>query len=142
MSFLQPAAEESATDWGLVGAATGLALLGIFTAWAKFRPAVAPRTAPAWTGLNRFLADKWYIDSAYQWVATHVILGASAVFAWVDRHVVNGFVDGTAWLAGRVGVALRRVETGQLQFYALIIFAGAVIAGLVLAALAAGGPMP
>ncbi len=64
---------------------------------------VAPRTAPAWTGLNRFLADKWYIDSRYQWFATHVMLGASALFAWVDRHVVNGFVDGSAWLAGRVG---------------------------------------
>jgi len=120
--------------------ATGCALLGIIAGWVRFRPAVAPRTAPAWAGLGRFFADKWYIDAAYQWFATHVILGASLLFAWVDRHVVNGFVDGVAWFTGRVGVAIRRTETGQLQFYALIIFAAAVIAGVVLAAFAAGGP--
>jgi NADH-quinone oxidoreductase subunit L len=111
---------------------TMFALVGIFTAWVAYgwRSCAIERFEA--TRFYGFLRNKWYIDQGYGWFVGHVVLAGALVFAWIDRHIVNGFVDGLAWLSGRVGRALRYVETGQLQFYALVIFIAVVLAILAL----------
>jgi len=120
-----------------------LALAGLGVGWLRFSPARAPKERPTGGALYTFLQNHWYIDYAYHWAAWKILLGLAAVSAWVDRHIVDGMVNGVGWLAGRFAAGLRRTETGQLQFYALIIVLGALIAGVVLTGLrSAGGLLP
>jgi NADH-quinone oxidoreductase subunit L len=107
---------------------TILAVAGIFTAWIAYgwRSCAIERWEA--TRFYSFLRNKWYIDQGYGWFVKHVVLAGATVFAWIDRHIVNGFVDGAAWLSGRIGRALRYLETGQLQLYALVIFLALVLA--------------
>ena len=46
---------------------------------------------------------------------------------WFDSHIVDGGVNGLAYVTRGVGSGLRRVQTGQLQNYAFIIFFGLVL---------------
>jgi len=60
------------------------------------------------------------------------VLVMAGLIARFDKGVVDGgLVDGTAWTLGRMGVKIRRLSAGplpgQLQFYALAIFAVAAI---------------
>jgi len=100
---------------------------GIWTAWRWYgKQAPAAERFEAMR-LHSFLRNKWYIDQGYAWFVRQVVLVGATVFAWIDRHIVNGFVDGAAWLTGWLGARVRRWQTGQLQWYAMVIFLGVVL---------------
>jgi NADH-quinone oxidoreductase subunit L len=44
-----------------------------------------------------------------------------------DTYVVDGAVNGAGYLSMFFGRNIRRIQTGQLQTYALVVFLGAVI---------------
>lgn len=117
---------------GLVMAlSTGAALAGVGLAWAAYRagvvsPAAFHRRLPA---VRLLLKNAWYVNRGWEWFATRVVIAGSAVAAWFDRHVVNGMVDGVAWASGWASRQLRVTQTGQAQFYAMVVVA-AVAAGL------------
>jgi NADH-quinone oxidoreductase subunit L len=132
-TFLAPHAEAE-TGANIIVTVVGvvIALAGIVAAWwiygrrsTGLLPVPESRPAP---GVYRFLASRWYIDDLYAFLVRHVVLGGAEAIAWVDRYVVNGMVDGVAWLTGQAARKVRQVETGQLQWYALVIFAGVVMA--------------
>ena len=52
---------------------------------------------------------------------------------WFDVKVIDGVVNGSGWLAQRVGGILRRLQTGRVQNYGLGIAAGLVIVLIVYA---------
>jgi len=106
-----------------------LGLAGIAYARLRVLPAAAAEKRPV-SAVHIFLKNHWYIDYAYHWMAWKIVLGLAALAAWFDRHVVDGMVNGVAWVAGKSAFAIRRSETGQLQFYALMILLAAVAAGL------------
>jgi NADH-quinone oxidoreductase subunit L len=127
----------------LVWVSLGLALCGIAVSWAVYghgRNRVAGVTNAAALVTYRFLQRKWYMDDFYHGVVARTAIAASRVFAWFDRHVVNGFVDGAAWLTGVAGRYFRLAETGQLQFYALVVVVAAALLGFALAFLGIGIP--
>jgi NADH-quinone oxidoreductase subunit L len=109
-----------------------VSLAGIVAAWWVYGrrstgmlPAAEARSAPA---VHRFLQSRWYIDDVYAFLVRRVVLGGAEAIAWVDRYVVNGMVDGVAWLTGQAARRVRRLETGQLQFYALVVFLSVALA--------------
>ncbi len=51
----------------------------------------------------------------------------SDVKEWFDSRIVDGAVNGTAYVTGGIGSGLRRMQTGQLQNYAFVIFFGLVL---------------
>ena len=71
-------------------------------------------------------------DGVY-WVNQHIIdnvlnyagKGARVVgrftYEYVDQRGVDGLVNGLATVTGEAGTEVRRVQTGRLQFYALIL---------------------
>jgi len=128
------------TTW-LVWVSLALAIGGIGTSWMIYaRGAInlGGIKNGAALALYRFVARKWYMDDFYHGIVARGVIAASAVFAWFDRHVVNGFVDGAAWLAGVAGRYFRLAETGQLQFYALVVIVVAAVVGFLLAFLGVG----
>jgi NADH-quinone oxidoreductase subunit L len=102
-----------------------------------------------------FLENKYYLDTLYtdiiaadtkgplaraaywfnQNVLDGVIDGASAatkklsgaVYRGVDQLIVDGVVNGTGLVSEESGQFLRRMQTGKVQQYAAILFAGVVV---------------
>ncbi len=74
-----------------------------------------------------FLWHKWYFDEVYHAVFVQGTL-ALAMAAWAfDRHIVDGAVNGVATVISRSSGRLRRVQTGFVANYALVIALGAVL---------------
>ena len=108
----------------------------------------------------RFLVNKYYLDDLYEKVIVGGIQGAVArATYWFDQHVIDGVVNGLgrgttqlahytydivdqrlvdgavnelAHDADRAGAELRRVQSGRVQRYALLLFGGVGILSLAL----------
>ncbi len=130
--------------WTLTGGASLLAVVGILWGYAAYRraPATEPLAKLGWayTGLVKL----WWVDAFFTWLAHRVVLVLGRRARTFDKGVVDGlFVDGTAWLTGRLGVVMRRVSAGplpgQLQYAALVIF---LLAALVILGMSLTGLLP
>ena len=109
-----------------------IALAGFVIAMRFFgRDAIrAAQVAPRFAGLQRILANKYFVDEAYErllgrpltWVSERVFLNVG------DRMLLDGTLNGLARLAHRAAGGLGRVQTGNLHLYALFVLAGALAA--------------
>jgi NADH-quinone oxidoreductase subunit L len=128
---------------------------GILTARHLYlsRPDLPRRIADRWPRTYGLLLNKYYVDELYDRTAVrgllsssrglwgfdrHVVDGAvngsgwlTRIAAWVssmiDKHVVDGAVNAVAWAAGAGSLLLRRLQTGLLQNYALLMVAGVFV---------------
>jgi len=111
-----------------------VALLGIFAAYAIYargwlKPAALGKFfGPFYTLVYR----KYYFDELYENIIVKLGLmkGLFTGFTLFDTKGVDGAVNGAGQVIADGGRALRRVQTGQLQLYALFIGIGAVIIGV------------
>jgi NADH-quinone oxidoreductase subunit L len=100
-----------------------------------------------------FLYNKWYFDELYmatvinptywfmevlfkfdQMVIDGIVNGFGKVTlftSWInerfDTYVVDGAVNGAGYISMFFGRHIRKIQTGQLQTYALVVFLGAVV---------------
>jgi NADH-quinone oxidoreductase subunit L len=142
-------------ELGLMALSIAVALAGIFAARHVYvsRPELARQLAARFPLTHRVLRNKYYIDELYgatvlrgTWASARgmwtfdarVVDGAvngsswlTRVAAWVshmfDKYVVDGLVNLMAWIAGEGSYALRRVQTGLVQNYALMMIAGVFV---------------
>ncbi|MBW4671077.1 MAG: NAD(P)H-quinone oxidoreductase subunit 5 [Cyanomargarita calcarea GSE-NOS-MK-12-04C] len=116
----------------LAGASVGISLIGITLAsfmylWRKIDPAaIANKIKP----LYELSLNKWYFDDIYHRVFVLGLRRIARQVLEVDFRVVDGAVNLTGFFTLVSGEALKYVESGRAQFYALIVF-GAVL-GLVI----------
>jgi NADH-quinone oxidoreductase subunit L len=142
----------SAGELGLMAVSVLIGVLGIGVAWRFYvrKPEIAAHLKARFAGPHRVLTNKYYVDELYDATVIHGTM-ASANGLWVfDRKVVDGAVNGsgwltifTSWLAGvldkyivdglvnLVGSILqessfvfRRLQTGLVQNYALLMLFG------------------
>jgi NADH-quinone oxidoreductase subunit L len=109
-----------------------IALAGLVLAWRYFGhdAARAAQVAPRFTGLQRLLFNKYFVDETYErllgrplaWISERVFLNVG------DRVLLDGSLNGLARLAHRAAGGLARVQTGNLHLYALLFVAGALVA--------------
>ena len=137
-AFLEPAFHDSAiyetlepsTTLTTIGLLIGalIALGGIFIAWRLWgRPpqrarALQERFAP----LHAFFVNKWYFDEAIDalFVRPAAWLGRFANTTF-ERVVVDGaLVGGATGVVRLASVAVRRVQTGYLRYYAALLLMG------------------
>jgi NADH-quinone oxidoreductase subunit L len=145
-------------DFLLAGLSVALALTGILVGTALYRRYregdPITRLGPAHTILDR----KYYLDDVYlkgivrpiqypvarfvNWTNTYVLDGIVNGFAWLtrkfgsgtdalDRNLVDGAVNRVAIGTGWTGGLLRYVQTGNVQRYAVILFAGVTILAVI-----------
>jgi NADH-quinone oxidoreductase subunit L len=110
----------------LLAIAAGLA--GLALAWFMLKPARL-RTAeehPSYDGrVEKALYNKWYVDEAYDRWIVRPIHGLSRGFSSIiDGRLIDGVVDGAGRLAQEMGMLAVRVQTGQINTYALVILVG------------------
>jgi NADH-quinone oxidoreductase subunit L len=84
--------------------------------------------AAALPGLYQRLRDKWRVDELYDATVVRPVFALAALGARVvDPYLVDGAVNGVARLVARWSDASRRLQTGNLQHYALSFLAGALV---------------
>lgn len=139
-------------ELGLMTVSILVAVAGLVAAWQVYvsRPGLAASLAARWPHAYRVLWNKYYIDEIYgatfvrgTWAGAsglwtfdrRVVDGAvdgsgwlTQLAAWashmIDKYVVDGFVNLLAHLAGAASHALRRLQTGLVQNYALMMIFG------------------
>ena len=115
--------------------------------------ALKTRLATLWS----LLYNKYFVDEVYSRVIVRPLLGLAAFFAAFDRIVIDGIVNGTAtlsvalsraggWVDSQmvdgvvngiastvqsIGAMVRRIETGRIQHYFLLLLGGTLVLMLV-----------
>jgi NADH-quinone oxidoreductase subunit L len=141
--FLSPAfAVEEASGGGEVehGAGDEIALMvvssavalgGIGLAFYFFlrNRRAADEMAQRFAGVHRLLANKYYVDEAYDAAIVQPIRIISEEGLWrgVDVHVIDGAVNGVGEAVGGASELLRRLQTGSVRAYAASLFLGVVL---------------
>jgi NADH-quinone oxidoreductase subunit L len=104
---------------------------------------------PLWTLLeHRFYIDDFYmaaivlpirdrLSAGVDWVNQNVIDGVvngaavvargfARLVAWFDRNIIDGFLNGLAGLTGESGGLLKYLQSGNVQWYAVVLFVGVI----------------
>jgi NADH-quinone oxidoreductase subunit L len=152
-------------NFGVMGGSIIVALGGIFLAYAMYvREWLSPRAAgQRLAPIYRLLYHKYYFDELYSILIIRPVLalsrflglfdlrvvdgavnGSAALTVWIsrlqglfDNRAVDGLVNLVGWVWMAIGRSVRRVQSGLVQNYALILFLGLAI--LVLLRLFASG---
>ena len=139
-------------ELGLMGFSVLIALIGIGVAWKFYvtSPEISERLAAQWAGAHRTLSHKYYVDELYDatvisgtmasgrglWtfdrkVVDGVVNGSgwlTLISSWLsgltDRYVVDGAVNLVGWVAQESSYWFRRLQTGLVQNYALLMVFG------------------
>jgi NADH-quinone oxidoreductase subunit L len=130
--YLPPPHLSAGTEWALLGLATLLAAAGIVGAWTLLKPErlTAPGASPAETGLQRLLANKWYVDEVFQALIVRPAVWLSDRVLWrvIDQGVIDGAaVDGSARLMRGLGIVGSWVQRGVVSAYVLVFVLGSLV---------------
>jgi NADH-quinone oxidoreductase subunit L len=131
--------EKAAVNWGILFGSLALAFAGIGLAWLIYGVKVlsAERLRRAFRPAHTLVEQKYYMDHLYERGLVEGVLyrGVGFGLALFDGRVVDGFFDGVAWVMGRFSAGLRWVQSGQLQAYGAVAFAGLLLAVAIVLAL-------
>jgi NADH-quinone oxidoreductase subunit L len=137
---------------GLMGLSFLVGILGIWVAHRFYvrRPEIADRLAARFATAHRILSNKYYVDELYGATVVRGTLGSADGLWTFDRTVVDGAVNGSGWVTiftswlshlidkylvdglvnllgaviERSSFVFRRVQTGLVQNYALLMLFG------------------
>jgi NADH-quinone oxidoreductase subunit L len=140
---------------GLMLFSVAIAVIGILLAlkFYVWSPGIAERLAARWPGVHRLLLNKYYVDELYDATVISGTMNSGRGLWGFDRRVVDGAVNGSglmtvfsAWVSGLadkhlvdgavnfVGLAaqessywFRRLQTGLVQNYALLMLFGVFV---------------
>lgn len=132
-----------------------VAALGIITAYLFYmkKSLSADRVAEKLAPLYNFSLNKWYFDELYDATFVRFTMLLSSAFAWFDNKVIDGIVNGTASitrlfstisgyfdtyvvdglvnftasLSGITGLFLRKIQTGKVQTYLVLVLFSLVV---------------
>lgn len=132
-----------------------VAVAGILTAFVfyQWKKVDVEKLANSIKPLYNFSLNKWYIDEFYQKTFVAGTFGLSRVLGWFDLKVIDGIVNGlaeltrmfaffvgafdrvvvdglvnlTAYISGFVGLIFRRIQTGKVQTYLVLVIFSIII---------------
>lgn len=131
-------------------AGLGILLAYSFYQWKKFDP---DKLANSIKPLYNLSYNKWYFDEIYQATFVAFTLGISNVLFWIDTYIIDGIVNGSATvtkqfskfsgkfdnvvvdglvnlmatISGFIGLMFRRLQTGKVQTYIVVVIFSLVI---------------
>ncbi len=127
--FLYPHAEHLEMNMPVALMSSAAAILGLIISFIIYgkRPAKDPLEAKL-GGLYTVLKNKYYFDALYGWYVDRVQQTFAVILAWIEEVVlVRLGVHGVTSAAKASGDALRRLQTGLVQFYAIIFVLGLIL---------------
>lgn len=134
----------------LILALSGIFIAFIFYQWKKVN---VEKLTESIKPLYTFSLNKWYFDELYDKTFVAGTIGLSKVIAWFDMKVVDGIVNGaasltkmfsffignfdrivvdgfvnlTAYISGFIGLIFRRIQTGKVQTYLVLVIFSIII---------------
>jgi NADH-quinone oxidoreductase subunit L len=134
----------------LLVAGLGILIAFVFYQWKKLNP---HKLANSFKPLYNLLYNKWYFDEIYQATFVAFTLGLSNVLFWIDTYIIDGIVDGSASVtklfsrfsgrfdnvvvdglvnfsatfSGYIGLGFRKIQTGKVQTYIVLVVFSLVI---------------
>ena len=115
---------------GLMVMSVCVALIGIYLAFVFYRKntAIPAKIVKSNKRLHEIIYNKYYVDEIYDRIIIMPLVKTSE-FLWnfFDVKVVDGSVNGVAAIFKGLGAALRQIQTGFVQNYALMMSLGIVI---------------
>ncbi|KPM46691.1 NADH-quinone oxidoreductase subunit L [Jiulongibacter sediminis] len=110
------------TEWMLMGFSVLLAAVALGVAWFIY---VKKETQPAdpsqLGGIKKVLADKYYLDEAYQIAFVKPVEKASQFFySTIDKKAIDRVVEGTGDLTSLLNRLSTKLQTGSTGFYILV----------------------
>jgi NADH-quinone oxidoreductase subunit L len=122
--------DHSATEMVLMVVSVVIALIGIFLATRIYKKKTTLAANEASLGTPYRLAyNKFYVDEIYDGGIVQPTYKVSRNFLWkiVDVKVIDGIVNGLANTTGYGGQWLRKIQTGIVQNYAVMIAVGMLV---------------
>lgn len=104
---------------------------GIFLAWYIYviKPQIAEVLYMRFSKFYNVLWNKYYFDELYNYIFVKPTLWFSRKFieTFTDRKIIEGIVNGIPKLCYWTGSELRKLQTGYLQHYAILMIIGICI---------------
>ena len=107
-----------------------IAVIGIGVAFVMYRKKndLPDRVTTSIKGLYTLAYNKFYFDEMWLFVTRTVIFkNISAPIAWFDRKFIDGFMDALASITNSASEAIKGLQSGRLQQYALVYIVGAIL---------------
>ena len=132
-----------------------VAVLGILTAFVfyQWKKVDVDKLANSIKPMYNFSLNKWYFDELYHKTFVAGLLGISKIIYWFDATIVDGIVNGSAevtrriafftggfdkyvvdglvnlmaYISGFIGLIFRRVQTGKVQTYIVLVIFSLII---------------
>jgi NADH-quinone oxidoreductase subunit L len=123
-------------SWPIALGSTALALAGAALAWLIYEAKTvrSEELQKVFGPAHTVVAKKYYVDDLYEGVVVREGLMGIVVNAaqWFDTNIVDGAVNGSAWATRRTGEALKWVQSGSVQAYGSVGFAGLIVAAVLM----------
>jgi NADH-quinone oxidoreductase subunit L len=104
-----------------------VALVGIFAA-TKFYMRGSKQPEKIAAGLGKFYTatlHKFYLDEFWIFICKSLIFKYLCLpIAWFDKHVIDSSMDGLGWITTRSSSAIKFVQSGKVQLYAVAFVLG------------------
>ena len=124
--FLYPEAAHPELNMSVALISSAAAILGLVVSYLVYGK--RPNRDPLETKLGFIypvLKNKYYFDALYGWYVDCVQQRVAATFKWIeDIFIVRSGIHGLTGLAKATGDALRKLQTGLVQSYALVFVFG------------------
>jgi NADH-quinone oxidoreductase subunit L len=122
-----PAPPAEAVNWLMIGISTAVAAVGITVAYLMYgkQRVPAPKSGPAYA-LYKTSQNRFYFDEIYNVLVVKPAAGLASLSAFFDS-LVDGLVDFVGEVPGALGRALRPIQNGLVQFYALAMVLGLTV---------------
>jgi NADH-quinone oxidoreductase subunit L len=116
------------TEYALMAVSVLIAAGSIYAALTVYRKRldIAETVAGNFKKAYRILLNKYYVDEIYDAAVVNPLVKVSTEILWkgVDSTVIDGTINGSASLTGRIAQAVRRIQNGVAQSYALVFVVG------------------
>jgi NADH-quinone oxidoreductase subunit L len=126
-------------NWPIAIGSTVLALAGVGLAYVIYvaKSLNAETLQRTWGPAYTLVSRKYYMDELYEDVIVRRGLYQSLTRAgqWLDTNIVDRAVNGTGEVTRRIGEGLKFVQSGQVQAYGTVGFAGLIVLAFLMLAL-------
>ncbi|MDN3645324.1 NADH-quinone oxidoreductase subunit L [Pontixanthobacter aestiaquae] len=107
-------------------------LLGLFGAWLAYikDTSIPGKFVDQFRYVHRFVFNKWYFDELYNFLFVRPAFWLGRKF-WIigDQGIIDRFgPNGAAWIVQKGTVAAKKIQSGYLNSYALVMILGVVAA--------------
>ncbi|MEW6003893.1 MAG: NADH-quinone oxidoreductase subunit L [Stygiobacter sp.] len=108
-----------------------LALSAIYFALKVYtqKPEIAESVSSKFKGLYNLLLNKYFVDEIYEASVVQPIQKGSEKLLWkfADVKIIDGAVNGVALLIDKLAEQIKKIQTGFVQYYALVMIAGIAV---------------